>query len=133
MNKKIFNYPIYLLLLIIISKILYLIAESIYNTIVLDVGVIETPTKEIYDNLEVLGHNITSIGVTLLLFPLVYWIFSKFIKREVFRFFYTLSVSFLIYLSVYTSLDYAIDYIVQKNKDQRYEAYYLNILKNGII
>jgi len=132
MNKKIFNYPIYLLLFIIISKMLYLIAESIYNTIVLDVGIIKTPTKEIYDNLEVLGHNITSIGVTLLLFPLIYWIFSIFIKKETFRFFYTIGVSFLIYLSVYASLDYAIDYIIQKNKNQRYEAYYLNILKNGI-
>lgn len=131
--KRIFGLPIYFLVIIILLKIVYLLVESSYNTIVLDSGVVKDFSEEIFNNLELLGHNITSIGVTLLLMPLCYWFIQKiFNKSELVKFFSTIAVSSIIYVSIFFSLTYLMEYIVEQNKDKRYSAYYLNILKNGI-
>lgn len=131
--KKIFGLPIYFLIIIILFKTIYLLVESSYNTIVLDSGVIKDFSEEIFNNLELLGHNITSIGVTLLLMPLCYLLIQKiFNKGEWFKFILTMLVSSVIYVSIFFSLTSLMDYIVEQNKDKRYSAYYLNILKNGI-
>ncbi len=131
--KRIFGLPIYFLIIIILFKTVYLLVESSYNTIVLDSGVIKDFSEEIFNNLELLGHNITSIGVTLLLMPLSYLLIQKiFNKGEWFKFILTMIVSSVIYVSIFFSLTSLMDYIVEQNKDKRYSAYYLNILKNGI-
>ena len=131
--SRIFGLPLYFLIVIILLKSLYLLSESAYNTIVLDFGVVKNITEEMFNNLELLGHNITSIGVALLCMPICYWIISQITHRgEVFIFSSTIFSSILIYASVFFSLNILMDYIVEKNKDKRYSAYYLNVLKNGI-
>lgn len=100
--KRIFGLPIYFLVIIILLKIVYLLVESSYNTIVLDSGVVKDFSEEIFNNLELLGHNITSIGVTLLLMPLCYWFIQKiFNKSELVKFFSTIAVSSIIYVSIF--------------------------------
>lgn len=131
--RKIFGFPLYFLIIVVLLKAAYLLAESAYNTIVLDSGTVKEFTEKIFNNLELLGHNVTSLGVTLLLMPLCYWLISKVIlKREWVKFSLTMVSSAIIFFFVFHSLNYLMDYIVEKNKEQRYSAYYLNILKNGI-
>jgi hypothetical protein len=104
-------------------------AESAYNTIILDVVILREPTKEIFENIETLGHLLSASGVTLLVLPFLYFLSkrSKY-RRPVFM----LLSSLAVFLTVYFSLNLIMEFIVKKNVSQRYPAYYLNVLKSGI-
>jgi len=144
MNKKgILGYGILFLLFLILAKIGYLALESAYNTLILDSATIKEPTEKIYENYQNLGHFISALGATILLLGIYYKLFSYpsffsriknpfYIKNGLLRAFVFATVVFGTYKGIYVSLEHTLNYIVKKNMDKKYEAYYLNLLKNGI-
>lgn len=133
--SKISGYSISFLWVLIILKISYLLVESAYNTVVLDANVLTNPTQEIFNNIEILGHAVASIGITILLLPFLYRKISRLLKRKyilVKRFFLIGISSILVCFTAYFSLEKLMDIVVNMNQEKRHEAYYLNILKYGI-
>lgn len=130
----------YFQILLIILIAVYLVFESIYNFDMLNAAssVASSSLKTTLEELEVRGHRVSSIGLTLFLVPFFYTfakkIFQKQSKwREKVIFCLVCILSLISYKSIYISLEKLMDYIVSKNHDKRYEAYYINSLKYNII
>ena len=119
---------------IISSKIIYLIFEVYYNGHLLDVISNSNITTESMKSIENLGHNISAIGITLLLFPVYYLITKSFLKkkRELILFSLILFslISFFGFKSLLTNI---MDDIVKSNSNKRYSSYYIAIFKYGML
>jgi hypothetical protein len=124
------KYPLYLFIFIFLIKIIYVVIESYYNYHVLTVTTDPSLTREIVESLNTNGHLISAFGITLIIFPFLYFasgIFKNFTKS-------ILSImTIFVYMIAYESLNIVVDKIVEFNKDKRYDAYYVNILKYGIL
>lgn len=119
-------------LLVVLLKCIYIILEYFYNLHIFDVASSKDFLNvNIVNDLNENGHQISSIGITLILTPILY-IFIKNIKSELKTFLYVI-IPIIIYFSAYFSLNKLVDVIVEQNKDKRYEAYYLNIFKIGLL
>ena len=131
---------LYFQILLIALTAAYLVFESIYNFDMLNAASqsASKALKQTLEELEIRGHKVSSIGLTLFLVPFFYtvanFIFKKKFKwHEIAIFSLVLAFSIFSYKSIYISLEKLMDYIVAKNQDRRFEAYYINSLKYNII
>lgn len=138
---KFYNKFIYLFLFILLVKIIYIISEYFYNLKVLNISSsLDFFNEEKMENINNLGHLISSFGITLLLTPLIYFIVNKITKYNYsiissnFKIFIFYSlIPIILFFTSYFSLNKLIDYVVEKNLDKSYQAYYLNIFKIGLM
>jgi len=125
------KYPIYLFLAIFIAKFGYVVVESAYNYYVLITTTSPNLDKTIMEELNENGHLISSMGITLLFVPFFYLAVKKYNDSVVYTF--LIITTFLTFIATYQLLNYTIDKIVESNKEKRYDAYYVNIFKYGIL
>jgi len=129
--------PIYFILLLIVVKIAYLYYESNYNFDILHIATDIDATNDEFREIEKRGHKLSSIGLSLLLLPYFYaifaFIFSKFQKRNLAALMLSICAFFGSYNYIYHKLELLMDCIVAQNSDKRYESYYINLLKYGMI
>jgi len=132
-SKNKTKYAFYFIILILISKVIYLFLESEYNYSVLSIVTDFSIEDEELKNIENKGHVLSSIGLSLLIIPFVYLFFKKVFSKETYVFL-TTSLIFIISTSIfYYSLTGIMNKIVEINSDKRYEAYYTGLLKYGIL
>jgi len=125
------KYPIYLFLALLSAKGLYVIIESFYNYHVLVTTTSADLTKEAVEALNINGHRISSVGITLLLIPLFYFFVKQKSERTIYV---SLAIaSILTYTLTYNMLNKVVDYIVESNKEKRHDAYYVNVFKYGLL
>ena len=125
------KYPFYLFLAILVAKLGYIVIESYYNYHVLMVTTDPSLTRESVEELNRNGHRISAIGITLLLIPFLYFIVKQFPRKKMLISLFILSL--MTYLLSYQSLNYIVGKIVEINKDKRHDAYYVNVLKYGLL
>lgn len=131
-NKKV-TYALYFLILIIVSKIIYLFLESAYNYDVLNVVSDYKINQNSLEKIETKGHILSSIGLSLLLLPFVYLLLKSKIQNEITIFTASVAVFTILIFIFYNLLTFAMNKIIEKNSDKRYEAYYTGLLKYGIL
>jgi len=131
MMKNNLKYPIYFFLAIFIAKFGYVIVESFYNYYVLITTTKAEVTQETLKNLNENGHLISAFGLTILLIPLFYY----FVKKQNNKKIYIIlsSASIIVFIVMYNLLNIAVDTIVESNKDKRYDAFYISLLKIGML
>lgn len=130
-----------LFLMIVTFKIIYIIAEYFYNINILNISSsTDFFNEKIMQNLNDNGHMISSVGFTLLLTPIFYLILNKIFNFNIDKIFKNFTIlglyillPILIFFTSYFSLNKLVDYIVEKNIDKSYQAYYLNIFKIGLM
>jgi len=122
------------MLALIVAKLIYLGFESYYNGFVIDVVTSTHVDKDLMQRLESFGNRISSVGITLLLLPIYYLVAKKFLS------FHTgvMSIAIVIltastYFGIHKGLNRAVHEIVQQNKDKRYESYYIELFKYGML
>ena len=125
------KYPIYLFLGILLVKLGYIVVESYYNYHVLTVTTNASLTKEMIESLNINGHRISAIGITLLIFPFLYFLSRTIFKKNKYLILIILSIG--TYLLAFSSLNMIVETIVKENKDKRHDAYYVNVFKYGIL
>jgi len=124
----------YFMLSLIIAKLIYLGFESYYNGFVIDVVTSTHVDPELMQRLERFGNRISSVGITLLLLPFFYLGAKKY-----FSFHQGVMVIVIVLLTVSTyfgihkGLNKAVYEIVKQNKDKRYESYYIELFKYGML
>ena len=122
------------MLALIVAKLIYLGFESYYNGFVIDVVTSTHVDKDLLEKLESFGNRISSVGITLLLIPLYYLVVKKF-----FEFHQGVMVIVIImltvgtYFGIHKGLNRAVFEIVKQNKDKRYESYYIELFKYGML
>ncbi len=124
----------YFMLALIIAKLIYLGFESYYNGFVIDVVTSTHVDKSLLERLESFGNRVSSVGITLLLIPIYYLVAKKFLefhKGVMVIIVVVLSVS--TYFGIHKGLNKAVYEIVQQNKDKRYESYYIELFKYGML
>lgn len=130
-SKRDLKLPLFLFLAILGAKIAYVIVESFYNYHVFMTTTSADMTRETLENLNQDGHIISAFGITLLLVPFAFFIIRKFLSKYLYV--AMLFSSLVIYAAAYNSLEYAIEKIVESNKDTRHDAYYVNGFKFGLL
>ena len=125
---------IYFIVALIVAKIIYLMFETYYNGYVIDMVTSTEVAKNTLDRLEMLGSNISSTGITLLFLPLFYLISKRFffMHKGVAAIVIVL-LSLASFFLVKELLSYATDKIVEANHDKRYESYYIEMFKYGML
>ena len=124
----------YFMLALIIAKLVYLGFESYYNGFVIDVVTSTHVDPELMQRLESFGNRISSVGITLLLLPFFYLLAKRY-----FEFHQGVMVIVIVLLTVSTyfgihkGLNKAVYEIVKQNKDKRYESYYIELFKYGML
>jgi len=131
LSLKNLKYPLYLFLLILFAKVGYVIVESFYNFHVLSITTSAELSREIIEELNINGHKISAIGITLLLLPFLYLLVKRLDRVKMIALLSMLTFS--TYFVAYESLNILIEKIVQTNKEKRHDAYYVNIFKYGIL
>lgn len=129
------KYGAYFLAFIIISKIIYLGVEVFYNGYLIDVITNSTVTQESLEFIESLGHNVSSIGLTLLVLPFFYLLYKKLMptKQQRFMPLYMMISTVALFFSFHTALTSLMDKIVEDNKDKRYTSYYISAFKYSML
>ncbi len=125
---------LYFMLALIAAKLIYLCFESYYNGFVIDVVTSTHVDKNLLERLETFGNRISSVGITLLLIPIYYLVAKKFLefhKGVMVIVVIVLSVS--TYFAIHKGLNKAVYEIVKQNKDKRYESYYIELFKYGML
>ena len=134
---RIFGFSIYFLLFLIAAKIVYILVEMIYNSIVVDGNSTLGLSIEELQNIEHLGLLVSTTGFILLILPLIYKFSHYFtlgdVRNAFLRAIFIVTSSFFIFLFVYNSLQSLTNYIIDRSKDERYNAYYLTMLKDGML
>jgi len=119
---------------LIIAKLVYLGFESYYNGFVIDAVTSTHVDQDLLKTLENFGNRISSVGITLLLVPLYYFVVKKFFefhKGVMVIVIILLTVS--TYFGIHKGLNKAVFEIVKQNKDKRYESYYIELFKYGML
>lgn len=125
------KYPALLFFVLLLTKIAYIVVESQYNYNILDTLTQSSLDTKSIDELNEFGHQISSVGLTLLLIPIFYFLFKRY--KTVTMYLLISFSSIVSYMSIKHSLDVLIDTIVERNSDKRYQAYYTNIFKYGVL
>lgn len=128
---KYLKYPLALFLILLLAKLGYIFIESGYNYDVLTITTNSELSEQAIEDLNHRGHLIASFGFTLLLIPLFYFFVKR--KKQLALWLSIAVFSTISFTLFYNSLNYLVDHIVKENKEKRYEAYYTNLLKYGII
>lgn len=131
-SKKL-TYSLYFLVLLILSKCIYLFLESGYNYDVLKAVNDYAVTQADLENIEIKGHLLSSIGLSLLIIPLIYIFVKRFVELERNVFIFTMGIFTILTITFYNLLTFAMEQIVERNSDKRYESYYTGLLKYGIL
>ena len=127
------KYSILFLLIIILAKVIYLLFEIDYNGSLLDIVSKPKVDKEELESLELYGHKLSSIGLTLLVIPFLYLVYNFIVKNKILVYILLVITSMVVYLGIYKSLTMLIDKIVEENKDKRYYSYYATTFKYGML
>jgi hypothetical protein len=129
------KYGTYFLVFIIISKIIYLGVEIFYNGYLIDVITDSSVTQESLEFIESLGHNVSSVGLTLLLAPFFYLLYKKIMSGESKPMLPVVLVITMVglFFIFHTALTSLMDKIVIDNKDKRYTSYYISAFKYGML
>ncbi len=125
------KYPLFLFIGVILFKLGYIVVESYYNYYVLTITTGASLTKETLDALNTNGHLISATGITLLLFPFLYFISNRLSSESTYIVLVFLSV--VTFSISYQSLNAVVDKIVEENKEKRHDAYYVNVFKYGVL
>ncbi len=124
----------YFMLALIIAKLIYLGFESYYNGFVIDVVTSTHVDKSLLERLESFGNRISSTGITLLLIPIYYLVAKKFLEfHQGVMVIVVVLLSVSTYFAIHKGLNKAVYEIVQQNKDKRYESYYIELFKYGML
>jgi hypothetical protein len=127
------KYSILFLLIIILAKVIYLLFEIDYNGSLLDIVSKPKVDKEELESLELYGHKLSSIGLTLLVIPFLYLLYNFLVKNKNLVYMLLVITSMVVYFGIYKSLTILIDKIVEENKDKRYYSYYATTFKYGML
>ncbi len=131
MSYRSFKYPIVLFFALFALKIFYIVIESFYNYDVLDILTKANLTRGEIDSLNITGHQISSLGITLLLIPFFYMIIKN--RRDAIVYISVMLFSIASYFSIYFILNKIVDGVVKIQQEKRHDAYYLNLFKYGIL
>lgn len=124
----------YFILALIFAKLIYLGFESYYNGFVIDIVTSTHVDKELLERLEAFGNRVSSVGITLLLVPFFYLVLKKFLDfHQGVMIIVMLLLTFATYFGVHKGLNKAVFEIVKQNKDKRYESYYIELFKYGML
>ena len=124
----------YFMLALIVAKLIYLGFESYYNGFVIDVVTSTHVDQDLLNKLESFGNRISSVGITLLLIPLYYLVVKKFFEfHKGVMVIVIIMLTFATYFGIHKGLNRAVYEIVQQNKDKRYESYYIELFKYGML
>jgi len=127
------KYGLGFLLFIIFAKLSYLFLEVYYNGYLIEVITNNTVTPALLEELESLGHNVSSIGLTLLLTPLFYLLFKRYVhfpKVVPLAVAAFMVLSFFTFHSLLTSL---MEKVVETYKEKRYSSYYVSTFKYAML
>jgi len=127
------KYGIGFLIFIIFAKVSYLFLEVYYNGYLIEIITNNSVTPVILEELESLGHNVSSIGLTLLLTPLFYLILKRIIsipKLVPLLLVSFMTLSFFTFHSLLVSL---MDKVVDTYKEKRYSSYYVSTFKYAML
>jgi len=127
------KYGIYFLILIIFSKIAYLILEIYYNGYLIDTVTSSSVTLKTMEKLEELGHNVSSLGFSLLLLPFIYLLVKKYTNKRINLVIINFVAFIIMFVSFKTLLTETMNYIVKENSDKRFSSYYISIFKYGML
>ena len=131
MWKEHLKYPILLFFILLLAKIVYIYIESQYNYRILETLTQASLDTLVIDELNEFGHRISSVGFTLLLIPIFYILFKRY---KAVTMYLLISVSSIVsYMTIKHSLNIMVDTIVESHSDKRYNAYYTNIFKYGLL
>lgn len=131
---KLPKYTVNFLVFIIVSKIIYLVFEAYYNGYLVETVSNPDISVDILKNIEQLGHNISAMGMTLLLTPFIYLLIKKIVQNK--PKIIVISVSFFMIISFFSFqslLTKIMDDMVELNSDKRYSSYYISIFKYGML
>ena len=124
----------YFMLALIIAKLIYLGFESYYNGFVIDVVTSTHIDQDLLEKLERFGNRVSSVGVTLLLIPFYYLVVKKFFEfHQGVMIIIMVLLTVSTYFAVHKGLNRAVFEIVKQNKDKRYESYYIELFKYGML
>jgi len=136
-QNKILGFSIAFLIVLIVIKILYVLTETIYNSIVLDGIASPDLTVAQLENIEFLGHVVSSVGFIILILPLLYklsyYFTLKDIKGGFLRLVFMSILAFFLFLITFRVFEIIMDTLVERVSEQRYDAYYITMLKQGIL
>lgn len=136
-ENRVFGFSIYFLVFLIVTKLLYIVVEMVYNSIVLDGNSTLGLSLEELQNIEHLGLLVSTTGLVLLIQPLIYKVSLYFTLRDardaILRMIFIAISSFFLYLVTYNSFQAFTDYLISQAKEERYDAYYLTMLKEGFL
>ena len=125
---------LYFMLALIAAKLIYLCFESYYNGFVIDVVTSTHVDKNLLERLETFGNRISSVGITLLLIPIYYLVAKKFLEfHKGVMVIVVILLSVSTYFAIHKGLNKAVYEIVKQNKDKRYESYYIELFKYGML
>jgi len=119
---------------LIVAKLIYLGFESYYNGFVIDVVTSTHVDKDLLETLETFGNRISSVGITLLLLPFYYLVVKKFFEfHQGVMVIVVVMLTVGTYFGIHKGLNKAVFEIVKQNKDKRYESYYIELFKYGML
>ncbi len=109
----------------------------IYNSIVLDGNSTLGLNLEELQNIENMGLLVSTTGLILLVMPIIYKIALYFTLRDardaVLRMIFITISSFFLFLVTYNGFQAFTNYLLDQAKEERYNAYYLTMLKEGFL
>jgi len=124
----------YFMIALIIAKLIYLGFESYYNGFVIDVVTSTHVDQDLLETLESFGNRISSVGITLLLIPFYYLVVKKFFEfHQGVMIIVMIMLTLSTYFGIQKGLNKAVFEIVKQNKDKRYESYYIELFKYGML
>jgi len=119
---------------LIVAKLIYLGFESYYNGFVIDVVTSTHVDHDLLKTLENFGNRISSVGITLLILPLYYLVVKKFFEfHKGVMVIVVVMLTVATYFGIHKGLNKAVFEIVKQNKDKRYESYYIELFKYGML
>ena len=124
----------YFILALIVAKLIYLGFESYYNGFVIDVVTSTHVDQDLLEKLENFGNRVSSVGITLLLIPFYYLVVKKFFEfHKGVMVIVVIMLTVGTYFGIHKGLNKAVFEIVKQNKDKRYESYYIELFKYGML
>ncbi|HIC42910.1 MAG TPA: hypothetical protein EYO73_01025, partial [Sulfurimonas sp.] len=124
----------YFMIVLIVAKLIYLGFESYYNGFVIDVVTSTHVDQDLLQTLESFGNRISSVGITLLIIPFYYLVVKKFFEfHQGVMLIVILLLTVSTYFAIHKGLNKAVFEIVKQNKDKRYESYYIELFKYGML
>jgi hypothetical protein len=125
------KYPLAIFLALLAAKLVYIIVESYYHHHILMMVSDSSVSRAEIEQLNEYGHRIASAGLTLLIFPLLFQLLKA--SRSAIKYPLLGIILLLSYFTINASLNHAVDKIVESQADKRYQAYYIEMFKYGVL